>query len=329
MKTKVTGKALRMKRRKPNLLIIINCSLACIFLLIAGSLAAYTSLSNAKRTISTVGSKQLFSSNILLEYDKEKNDIQGKSMSFSTDGNIVFKVSVCNYAQGDAEKYASEDIAYGINVSLIDQNGNQVTDQKVLSEYKWKDTSFSELNKSEKYTLSGGEASKDIYSVTVPAADMKKYKIKITAVSDNNRYKPLGRVIYFSEDVASSEWRISYLSDELKQNAYDLGCIHVKLTGSEYAKLTLKWDPEHIQIDPWFQEDIQKDTNASATVNTNVGSLTFTAGGDTGKNQYNIAFYRTSPVHGDDSKVETWDDIKSYISLSSEKLTRSKTKTTK
>ena len=315
-----------MKRRTPNLLIIINCSLACMFLLIAGSLAAYTSLSNAKRTISTVGSKQLFSSNILLEYDKEKNDIQGKSMSFSTDGDIVFKVSVCNYAQGDAGKYASENITYKINVSLIDQNGNQVTDQTVLSGYRWGDTSFSALQEVNG-TLNGGIESKNTYSVTVPVADMKKYKIRITAVPDNNRYKPLGRILYFSEDIASSEWRISYLSDELKQKAYDLGCIHIKLTGSEYAKLTLTWDSEHVQIDPWFLEDINNDNNAA--VGTDNKSLTFTAGGDTGKNQYNIAFYRTNPVHGDDSKIETWDDIKSYISLSSEKLTKSKTRTTK
>lgn len=328
MKTKATGKARRMKRRTPNLLIIINCSLACMFLLIAGSLAAYTSLSNAKRTISTVGSKQLFSSNILLEYDKEKNDIQGKSMSFSTDGDIVFKVSVCNYAQGDAGKYASEDITYKINVSLIDQNGNTVTDQNVLSGYRWGDTSFSALKEVDG-TLKGGTELKNTYSVTVPAADMKKYKIRITAVPDNNRYKPLGRILYFSEDIASSEWRISYLSDELKQNAYDLGCIHIKLTGSEYARLTLTWNPEHVQIDPWFLENIKKDENASATVGADNGSLTFTAGGDTGKNQYNIAFYRTNPVHGDDSKAETWDDIKSYISLLSKKLTKSKTRTTK
>lgn len=328
MKTKATGKARRMKRRTPNLLIIINCSLACMFLLIAGSLAAYTSLSNAKRTISTVGSKQLFSSNILLEYDKEKNDIQGKSLSFSTDGSIVFKVSVCNYAQGDAGKYASENITYKISFSLIDQNGNTVTDQNVLSKYKWGDKSFSALKEVDG-TLKGGTESKNIYSVTVPAADMKKYKIRITAVPDNNRYKPLGRILYFSEDIASSEWRISYLSDELKQNAYDLGCIHIKLTGSEYARLTLTWDSEHVQIDPWFLENIKKDENASATVGADNKSLTFKAGGDTGKNQYNIAFYRTRPVHGDDSNAETWNDIKSYISLSSEKLTKSKTRTTK
>lgn len=315
-----------MEGRKSNLLIIINCSLACMFLLIAGSLAAYTSLSNAKRTISTVGSKQLFSSNILLEYDYE-SAVQGKSMSFSADGNAVFKVSVCNYAQGDDGKYASEDITYKINVSLIDQNGKTVTDPQILSAYKWNDTSFSNLTQPTEDTLTGGTASNHVYSVTVPTAAMKKYKIKITAVPTSKQYKALGRILYFSEDIASSEWKITYLSDEQNQNAYDLGCIHIKLTGSEYARLTLTWDSK-LQIDPWFLEDIKKDTNASAIEDKDNNSLTFTAGGDTGKNQYNIAFYRTNPVHGDDSKAETWDDIKSYISLSSEKLTKSKMKTT-
>ena len=312
-----------MEGRKSNLLIIINCSLACMFLLIAGSLAAYTSLSNAKRTISTVGSKQLFSSNILLEYD-EGSAVQGKSMSFSANGDAVFKVSVCNYAQGDDGKYASENITYKINVSLLDQNGKTVTDPQILSAYKWNEISFSNLTQSTEDTLTGGQASNKVYSVTVPTADMKKYKIKITADPISKQYKPLGRILYFSEDIASSEWKITYLSDEQNQNAFDLGCIHIKLTGSEYASLTLTWNSEHVQIDPWFLEDIRKDTNASATVGKDNNSLTFTAGGDTGKNQYNIAFYRTSPVHGD----ETWADIKSYISLSSKKLTKTKMKTT-
>ena len=314
-----------MKGRKTKLLIIINCSLACLFLLMTGSLAAYTSLGNAKRTISTVGSKQLFSSNILLKYADE-NAIQGKSMSFSTDGTAVFKVSVCNYAQEDEGRYASEDIAYQITASLTDQNGTPVTDSAVLLNYKWDDTSFSKLTMPIEGSLTGGMASKNIYSVTVPAADMKKYKIKITAVPVSQQYKPLGRILYFSEDTVSSEWRITYLSDEQTQNAYDLGCIHVKLTGSEYARLTLTWEPDHVQIDPWFLEDIKNDTKAAAAVCEDGKSLIFTAGGDTGTNQYHIAFYRTTPVHEDDSKKETWDDVKSYISLSSEKLAKSKTK---
>ena len=78
----------------------------------------------------------------MLEYDGE-SAVQGKSMSFSADGNAVFKVSVCNYAQGDDGKYASENITYNINVSLINQNGKTVTDPSVLSAYKWNGTSFS------------------------------------------------------------------------------------------------------------------------------------------------------------------------------------------
>ena len=313
-----------MKRGKTNLLIIINCSLACMFLLIAGSLAAYTSLSNAKRTISTVGSKQLFSSNILLEYEKE-DDIQSKFMSFSKDADSTFKVSVCNYAQDNPEKYASENIYYTINVSLLDQNGKKVSDQEILSQYKWDNTPFSGLNVPTGI-LSKGQKSEHVYSITVPAANMKGYKIKITAVPDKTGYHSLGRMISFSEDVASSKWKIDYLNDEQEQNAYDLGCINTRLTGSEYAQLTLTWDTAHVQIDPWFLEDIKKST---AYIRSAGNSLTFKAGGDSGFNQYDITFYRTNPVHSDDPTPESWDAIKSYISLTSEKITESGSKTKK
>ena len=309
-----------MKREKTNLLIIINCSLAVIFLLLAGTLAAYTSLSNAKRTISTVGSRQLFSSNLLLEYEKE-DDIQGYSMSFSKDGDSTFKVSVCNYAQDNPEKYASEDINYTIKVSLLDQNGKIVTDQNVLSQYKWNDTSFSNLENNITYCLRKGQKSQHIYSITVPAEYMKGYKIKIIAEPRKDGYRSLGRIISFSEDVSSSEWKIDYLNDELAQNAYDLGCINTRLTGSEYAVLTLTWDTDHVQIDPWFLEDIKKST---AYIESSDKSLTFKAGGDSGSNQYDVTFYRTTPVHGDDSKLENWNDIKSYyITLTSEKIIES------
>ena len=315
-----------MKKGKTNLLIIINCSLACMFLLIAGSLAAYTSLSNAKRTISTVGSKQLFSSNILLEYEKE-DDIQSKFMSFSKDADSTFKVSVCNYAQDNPGKYASENIEYTIKVSLIDQNGKEVTDQNVLSKYKWDDTPFSNLNVPiNTYTLPKDQKSEHVYSITVPAEYMKGYKIKIIAKPVTTGYHSLGRTISFSEDVASSEWKIDYLNDEQEQKAYDLGCINTRLTGSEYAKLTLKWDTAHVQIDPWFLEDIKKST---AYIESTDNSLIFNAGGDSGFNQYDITFYRTNPVHSDDSIPESWDDIKSYIRLTSEKITESGSKTKK
>ena len=316
-----------MKRGKTNLLIIINCSLACMFLLIAGSLAAYTSLSNAKRTISTVGSKQLFSSNILLEYEKE-DDIQSKFMSFSKDADSTFKVSVCNYAQDNPEKYASEDIKYTINVSLLDQNGKEVTDQNVLSQYKWDNTPFSNLDVPiNTHTLSKGQKSEHVYSITVPAEYMKGYKIKIIAKPVTTGYRSLGRTISFSEDVASSEWKIDYLNDEQEQNAYDLGCINTRLTGSEYAELTLIWNTAHVQIDPWFLEDIKKATGVYIRDTEN--SLTFRAGGDSGINQYDITFYRTNPVHSDDSTPEDWKAIKSYISLTSKKITESGSKTKK
>ena len=247
-------------------------------------------------------------------------------MSFSKDTDSTFKVSVCNYSQDNPEKYASEDIHYTINVSLLDQNGKNVTEQEILSQYKWDNTPFLGLNVPTGI-LSKGQKSEHIYSITVPAKYMKGYKIKIIAKPDTTGYHSLGRTISFSEDVASSEWKIDYLNDEQEQKAYDLGCINTRLTGSEYAELTLTWDTAHVQIDPWFLEDIKKSTNVY--ISSDNDSLTFKAGGDSGFNQYDITFYRTNPVHSDDSTPEDWKAIKSYIKLTSKKTTESGRKTKK
>ena len=202
----------------------------------------------------------------------------------------------------------------------MDQNGKEVTDQNVLSRYKWDNTSFSNLENNITYCLTKGQKSQHIYSITVPAEYMKGYKIKIIAEPRKDGYRSLGRIISFSEDVSSSEWKIDYLNDEQEQNAYDLGCINTRLTGSEYAKLTLTWKTAHVQIDPWFLEDIKKST---AYIESSDNSLTLKAGEDSGSNQYDITFYRTTPVHGDDSTPENWDAIKSYITLTSEKIEES------
>lgn len=318
-----------MKKKATKTIIIINCILACVMLTIAGSLAAYTSLSNAKRVVSTVGSKQLFSSNMLMPYESGKDeDIQKKSVSFSSDSKEnTFVVSVCNYSQSDKTKWATEDTPYSMTVDLYDLKGNKVTDTDILSKYKWakqqnssmSPVTFAELSPSVKSTLPGGALSEDLYTVTVPADYMKDYRIKITADSGKNGYSPLGRIISVAEDVAQSKWKISFLGEEKKQEAYDLGCINTVLSGSEHAMLTLKWDPEHIEIDPWFIKDM------GVTVSTDTDKwnyIEFKAGevdtdGNPGTNQYNIIFYRTKGVHSDDTPTETWDAIQNYIKLES------------
>lgn len=315
-------KKLKKIQKKNRIIIWINCILACVMLLAAGTLAAYTSLSNAKRTVSTVGSRQLFSSNILTEYDKE-TDIQRKSMPFSSDvDENTFIISVCNYSQGDKTKWSTEDINYTVDVELDDLDGNKVTDEAVLSRYKWNNISFSELPASSlKATLSGKEVSEDLYKVTVPTEFMKLYRIKIKAVSDVSRYQPLGRVISVAEELTTSKWKLNFLNAEMQQNAYELGCINTVLTGSEHAILTLKWNAEHVEIDPWFLEDMGM-TAASVETDGIWHYIKFEAGGVDGDdnpkpNQYNVIFYRTKAVHSDDNPVETRNDIKGYIELES------------
>ena len=244
-------------------------------------------------------------------------------MSFSSDvDENTFIISVCNYSQGDKTKWSTEDITYTLSVELDDLDGNQVTDESVLSRYKWNNTAFSELSASSlKATLSGKEAAEDLYTVTVPTEFMKLYRIKVKAVSNISRYSPLGRVITVAEEITTSKWKLSFLNAEMQQNAYELGCINTILSGSEQATLKLKWNAEHVEIDPWFLEDIGL-TSESVKTDGVWHYIEFEAGGvdednNPRPNQYNVIFYRTKAVHSDDNPVETRSDIKGYIELES------------
>ena len=201
---------------------------------------------------------------------------------------------------------------------MVDLNGNTVTGSAVLSKYKWNETAFSELSQPITGTLSNETASEQMYTVTVPTEYMKDYRIRITADSHIAGYKCIGRIVSVAEEIATSEWKINYLNIEQQEEAYDLGCINTKLTGSEHVMLTLSWDYSHVEIDPWFLEDIGVNTPVQ---NSGWKSITFEVGGTDAErnarpNQYSVTFYRTKAVRSDDSTLENWSEIKSYIQLS-------------
>ena len=317
----------KMQKNKRNIIIIINCILSLGLLIISGTLAAYTSTSSVKRTVSTVGSAQLFSSNVLTPYSKE-DDILGKAMPFSS-GNETnsFYLSICNYKQGDKTKWAATDISYILKISLVDTEGNNVTDETILSKYScdynnnsktFKDLETTTIND----TLSKNSASENLYKITVPTKYMKSYRIKITAESEG--YQPLGRYISAAEEATSSQWKLSFLNDEKAQAAFNLGCINTKLTGSEHATLKLSWNPKHVDIDPWFLNDNKLTVVKEKNENNETISkyISFEAGEENSPNQYNIIFYRTNSVRSDDKTPETWTDIEGYITLTSTPISK-------
>lgn len=296
-----------MKKEISRRIIIINFCLTAILVIVAGSIAAYTSLSSAKRVVSTKGAKQLFSSNILYEYDA-KDLPSTRVMSFSTDGESnVFKFTVCNYAQGD--KTTAREISYTLTVKLLDSDGNDVTDDDVLKAYQLDGTAFSSL-KTIKNTLKydGYKGAEDTYTVTVPSNSMKDYKIYISAASSIEEYNPIGRIISLTETSVSTHWRGEFL-DESREPS-ELGSINTRISGQEDEIMVISWDTKYVEIDPWFLEDIK-----DYIVDKSDSMIKFEVGSTGQPNQYDISFYRTMSAK---SLEESWEDVKKHISFSYE-----------
>lgn len=310
-----------MKNRR---LIIANLCAAIVLALLAGTFAAYTSLSSAKRVVSTMRAEQLFSSNILLGYE-EGTKPENRTMSFSTDAATnSFRVNICNYSQGNKTVWASSNITYTMSVKLIDETGTEVTNNTVLSKYAMDGVAFTDISPIST-TLICDMASEDSYVFTVPTEYMTQYRIYITAKATNiSSYVPIGRIISAAEYTSQTQWSGTFLDSEMTQEAYDLGAINTLISGQEHANMTIRWNMDHVDIDPWFLVDMglthpTADGDGWCEITFEVGGID--GAGNLRPTQYNIGFYRTKAVHENDAVPETRDDIKSYITFSSVGIT--------
>ena len=135
--------------KKMKILTVIYFILAAILSVITVSFAAYNSLSSAKRVVTVKGTEQLFSSDVLQEYQQEAG-IQTRVISFGEEEK-VFSVTVSNHLQEDKTKYDTKNIPYTLKAELLDADGKSVTDSKVYSKLSVNGTEMS----SNPVTISG------------------------------------------------------------------------------------------------------------------------------------------------------------------------------
>lgn len=310
-----------MKHNRIKTVITVNAILASILLMIAGSFAAYTSLSSAKRVVSTVGAEQLFSSNVLTAYDSAGDSLPLlRVISFGQEDSEsnTFSFIIGNYAQGNKTNVSSKSISYTLKAWLLDSGDNIVTDTSILSTYKLNDTVFSADGITMNESLAGGTLDEDLYTVTIPCEHMSEYKILLTAKATNiSAYSEIGRVISTTTTVASSHWTGSFLQNETAQKAGELAAVNVRIQGTEQETMVIRWNTNYVEIDPWFLKDISKYITVSPDSADSDGWKTLKIKvGEAGQpNQYSFTFYRTCSFEPD---TETWNDIKGYITFSYE-----------
>ena len=274
-------------------------------LLLASSfftLAAYTSLSSAKRVITVKGAEQYFTSDVLLAYEDSSSALQTRTYLFgkdTTDGTATtkyqFTVQVCNHLQNDETKFDMKGFQYTFTAELLDENGKAVTDEAILNDFKITQTEQitqtdtggkktttekdSQVeNSNNKYTITssfaGGQekAETKTYTFSWTKKEILKYKIKITAVPDKQTtsYKPLGRMIVMATDTTQTEWTGSFLSTEESavNSGQKLGLLNYRISGHLEDDYILSWDCSKVEIDQWFLQDMIKkgcvETNTTA-----------------------------------------------------------------
>lgn len=293
--------------KKMKRLTVVYFILAAILAVMTVSFAAYTSLGSAKRVVTVKGTEQLFTSDVLLEYQQE-SQIQTRILSFGEEDK-TFSVTVSNHLQGDTTKYDTKNIPYTMKVELLDADGNSVTNSAAYSKLSVNGTSMSSNPVSlPDQVLNAGAAQDKTYTFRLDP-EILNYRIRITAATTRSEYKSLGRVIAFTTNTTATNWTGSFM--EAEKTAVDgkkeLGIINYKISGQIEENCVLSWDSSRVEIDQWCLEKMTSETpEQSGTMK----SVTLHLGVAGTPKQYLITFYRT---YAEQDLIEKWDDISKYI----------------
>ena len=301
-----------IKLKKMKRLTVIYFVLAAILAVIAVTFAAYTSLGSAKRVVTVKGTEQLFTSDVLMEYQTDAQ-MQTRIITFGEEEK-VFSVTVSNHLQGDKTKYDTKNIPYTFQIELLDVDGHPVTDSNVYSKVSVNDTKMTTNPVSiQNQVLNGGEAWDKTYTFRLEP-EILNYRIKITAVTTRSEYKSLGRVISFTTNTTATDWSGSFVEAEKTavENNKELGIINYKISGQTEGDYVLSWDSSRVEIDQWC---LQNMTSATPIKDGNTESVALHLGASDKPKQYLITFYRTYAEqdlkHG--LTPENREEISNYI----------------
>ena len=295
--------------KKIKRLTVIYFALAAILAVTAVTFAAYTRLGSAKRVVTVKGSEQLFTSDVLLEFQND-SQIQTRVLSFGEEEK-AFSIIVSNHLQGDKTKYDTKNIPYTFKVELLDADGKSVTDSNVYSKLSVNEKSMaSNLVSIPDQVLNGGAAVDQMYTFSFDS-EILNYRIKITAETTRSEYKNLGRVISFTTNSAITDWSGSFIDAEKAavDGSKELGIINYKISGQTEGNYELSWDSSRVEIDQWC---LRKMTSTAPTQRDNIKSVELHLGAENTPKQYLITFYRT---YAEQDLSENWDTISNYINF--------------
>lgn len=287
---------------------IICLTALVLFFCIAGSYAAYTNFSSAKRVVSAQSESQmLFLSDMLYIESKntESNAYQRKRVVLGEDNGFTFEIY--NYNPGNQELCCDRDITYTLKANVISDTGS-LNSYKIR--YDMHEYSIEEVNAGALHlTLTGNKLCTHSFRLIVPEEDKNQMMISVEAVPDDACYevtnqKKLAAVILTGDLIAQKTWSGKLLDEQTDHAPNDYDGFNYEISGNGEGTVTVEWDPDVLAISPWFQSQTTAEIVSK-------GAVRFTVGGNDQPSAYQTQFYKASNWNSEIS----WQDMKSLITV--------------
>lgn len=235
-----------------------------------------------------------FSSNHLELYDHNSN-IESYIVPIlvpedvADDTEVSFQLNVANVAKESPLIPNEKDINYELSITATAKIG-----ESYEGEFEVEDTTYTASANLTDKVLTGGIVDRDNYKISMKYADVAKVKMLIMATPaeeskgavDN---KILARKLTFFTYTASEGESSGWTGEIIEGNqSTESSALNYEVTGYGKGTITITWNAEKFEIDPYFLEDMQDEILTNDGKNTKV---TFSV--DSGTiDYYLIQFYR-------------------------------------
>ena len=292
-----------------------------LLLLLSGAViliyGAYTHSLHTQRTIAPYDSSEKFSSNVLKSGDIENNvrTIYVNEVT-ETSPNPSAIITVCNYPQGRQTLVSSDDIAYTFKIEFV-----ELVNDKFIALSSSASSGYSasvnndtisiagaKLNDSLSASLTGGEISSNVYTLTVSknfVTEKPNLYILVSAIPNGNSLPPLKAV--FKADIridsASDQWVGSFIEDGVL-NPSDYDGYNYVISGFGSGTFTLSWDNSKLNISYISLNELLALENADYVEDNanNICTISFNVDSDITR-RYEVQFYKINITS------ETWEQM--------------------
>ena len=265
-------------QKHPNLkpLLVLLLVLCCIAVTATGTYAAFSTSGYVKRVIAAqteeVSNAPRFSSNYLTvgKLNSKGNTLISVT---GTGTSAVVGITVCNYPQDNSALFNTETITYTISFTVYGVDGTEIPNSGVT---------LSESGTSNTITLTGGQMSHILHTLTIPSNVLERISggyIEVTATpSEPAGLSPLSAKLQIVQTAAQQVgWTGSVTGS-------DVDALNYQIHGTKTGTVTISWEPTVVSLSKWSAEMF-----TNKTLNDN--SLIISVGGEDSPTSYLLQFY--------------------------------------